>query len=971
MHCLNKHNLKKSSHFDSIIAAMGFTRKRCVAKDCNSGASTSGENVQLNRFRDHTKKAWIDKINRKDWKWTKDSRLCSKHFLPSDYTTESKDKNKSRQKSLGTKKPTLKDDAIPIFFGKMKNDNSRTTTLSSAEKRTEIAKKKAEEIDSVQNLEDLLEKMKEFVLPVNVLKVNNNQDNSVSYLKISLTGTPSVTFCVTIHLSMDLTIWFNGEKVSVCDLIKEAPAKLKSLSCLKKLLVILDEKKIDEKIKSEEEMIDEIVEKIDELPTQSRKINFIKEQLFLVLKKPQGRRYSKELLAMACMWENVSHALYKQIQLDDVITLPTAKHVRRLTSALTVDFDLSENTVAYLKLRMKKLLKKDLSINLILDEIYSLQSVLYANGSFFGNEGNLITKTLLCIMIKSVAGKYRDIVSMTPITNISSEKIYETWMKVVKKLTELKFDVVCTTGDNHKSNMKFYTTHLCKGKLRSYIEHPFATGKKIFLLFDATHLLKCIYNNFRAKESFVCPPFNGAGPNKYPSFGSIEQLHSLELGAPIKFAHKLSDKVLNPLALEKTNVSLATSVFDESTINALSYYGESGMPGFADTAEFLQIIKNWWDVLNVKPPCKGKHKRNKFMEKIDPNNNQEVREYFQRFSTWIKKWQSEFPDFGPRNPTFKALLQTTSATMDLCDYLIENDNDIGYVLLGFLQQDFLESRFGWWRQLSGGNYFCQVLQFLQAEKTIRLRNLVTDGYNLSDIRDVFKASNDEKDDLLTQQSNEALSMMENFKFMSLGTDDKPITYYVAGYIARQLMTKTECEDCQTMFSKDKEPLNVEIDKTGATEDETRAGEAFVDSINRGGLIKPTDLLNIIAAHTNDFWKYIKLNPDILKHFLSSVNCQSLFTKVFLEKIDESAATDSILNATCRSGHKFTPFVTHISNAMFNMFGKNFASEANSKIHQQRKREKSKVEEEEGEEKSAKQKRNPSLMKQQKLKSSKL
>ena len=166
-------------------------------------------------------------------------------------------------------------------------------------------------------------------------------------------------------------------------------------------------------------------------------------------------------------------------------------------------------------------------------------------------------------------------------------------------------------------------------------------------------------------------------------------------------------------------------------------------------------------------------------------------------------------------------------------------------------------------------------------------------------------------------------------------------------------------------------MNVEIDKTGATEDETRAGEAFVDSINRGGLIKPTDLLNIIAAHTNDFWKYIKLNPDILKHFLSSVNCQSLFTKVFLEKIDESAATDSILNATCRSGHKFTPFVTLISNAMFNMFGKNFASEASSKIHQQRKREKSKVEEEEGEEKSAKQKRNPSLMKQQKLKSSKL
>ena len=50
--------------------------------------------------------------------------------------------------------------------------------------------------------------------------------------------------------------------------------------------------------------------------------------------------------------------------------------------------------------------------------------------------------------------------------------------------------------------------------------------------------------------------------------------------------------------------------------------------------------------------------------------------------------------------------------MDLCEYLIQNDNDIGYVLLGLLQQDFLESRFGWWRQLTGGNYFAQVIQFL-------------------------------------------------------------------------------------------------------------------------------------------------------------------------------------------------------------------------------------------------------------------
>ena len=165
--------------------------------------------------------------------------------------------------------------------------------------------------------------------------------------------------------------------------------------------------------------------------------------------------------------------------------------------------------MVYLKLRKVSLHPKDLNINVILDEVYSQQSVQYVNGTFYGNEANSITKTMLSVMLKSVAGGYRDIVSMVPITNISSEKIYEVWKNVVKRTTELEFNVVATTADNHSSNMKFFTTHLCGGTLKSFIMNPFALTKKIFILFDPTHLLKCIYHNFRAIPSFVVPPFDG------------------------------------------------------------------------------------------------------------------------------------------------------------------------------------------------------------------------------------------------------------------------------------------------------------------------------------------------------------------------------------------------------------------------------------------------------------------------------
>ena len=44
-----------------------------------------------------------------------------------------------------------------------------------------------------------------------------------------------------------------------------------------------------------------------------------------------------------------------------------------------------------------------------------------------------------------------------------------------------------------------------------------------------------------------------------------------------------------------------------------------------------------------------------------------------------------------------------------------------YVLSGYFQDDPLEKRFGTNRQLNGANYFGSVKQFLEAEKSIRVK----------------------------------------------------------------------------------------------------------------------------------------------------------------------------------------------------------------------------------------------------------
>ena len=223
-------------------------------------------------------------------------------------------------------------------------------------------------------------------------------------------------------------------------------------------------------------------------------------------------------------------------------------------------------------------------------------------------------------------------------------------------------------------------------------------------------------------------------------------------------------------------------------------------------------------------------------------------------------------------------------------------------------------------------------------------------------------------------------MITSFNFSGLKMYDKPITYYVAGYIARRLIKMTNCENCHNLFSDKKEPISVEVDTTDASAEQLKAGNEFVDEISRGGLIKPSQLLNVVAAHANELWRYIKNNNDVLTTLISSANSRAVFTKTFISKLKERSTTKSIVEAKCKSDHSFSDYVPIVSNVMFNIFAKNFAAEANSAIHKERKRNKTKDKKDndkgnssnidDDEKPSKKLKRDPCSMKQKKLSSQK-
>ena len=332
------------------------------------------------------------------------------------------------------------------------------------------------------------EKISKSELPGNVHKILENQ--SLSFVKLLLDPKPEIGYCLKLDSSMDLEIWVKDVKLSEADLRENCfpLSSIHSVSIVINILRALEE--MMNNFKTGEKIIENIVDQLKNtsLWETDAKIKFLCEQLMLAVKPPHGRRYSPDVLALACMWQNVSPALYRQIQSDGILTLPNYKYVRRLSSALTVDFNLSDSTIVYLSARMAKLSERELHVNVMVDEVYCQKSVQYSNGVFYGNENNSITRTLLCVMVKSVAGSYRDVVVMSPITQINHEIIYEVWKNVVMKISDIGFDVVATMTDGHKSNVKMFKDDICQGKLTTAVPNPYDVEKKIFLLFDPPHL---------------------------------------------------------------------------------------------------------------------------------------------------------------------------------------------------------------------------------------------------------------------------------------------------------------------------------------------------------------------------------------------------------------------------------------------------------------------------------------------------
>ena len=97
-------------------------------------------------------------------------------------------------------------------------------------------------------------------------------------------------------------------------------------------------------------------------------------------------------------------------------------------------------------------------------------------------------------------------VGIYPIKNLKAETEKDCFDKVMLLLHEVGLNVVGLSVDNAAANRKFFKDYLCDGVWKESIHNQY-TGGKMFLIFDPTHVVKNICNNFLNRGVLELPDF--------------------------------------------------------------------------------------------------------------------------------------------------------------------------------------------------------------------------------------------------------------------------------------------------------------------------------------------------------------------------------------------------------------------------------------------------------------------------------
>ena len=667
--------------------------------------------------------------------------------------------------------------------------------------------------------------------------------------EFSVTYRPNVCFSLRIFHDLSVSIWINDIKLHHSELswlLGHTKGKLTLWSQLSNLLTRYASNIVEQDSVSTCHTIATVVEELGVTISKQPTCSFLAEQIRLLCTSPKARRYSVDMIISGFSFYHRSRACY--LELQKVLVLPSIRVLRDISSNLSVGGNLSH---AYLHNKAKCLEPRELIVNLQIDEVHIKSKLVYESGKLIGNadnsEENKPANRLQCFLISSIMSPNRDVVPLIPVQKMDAEYLTSLLKDVITTVTRAGYTIISIISENNVINRKSFISLGGCDQLVPSMKNP-VNDKTIVFLFDSVHLLKSVRNNWinlkNYLKTFTFPDIDDNSVILHASFIHLETMYNLEADSTLKQAYRLTIKALHPHSIERQNVRLALKIFDDTTAKALLNLGpkHTNLLNWLGTSKFISTIIKLWDMLNVKSYNKGLRLRKEDANVFD-NVSDDRLEWMERFVVWLNVWKSYNTQHDSGflyKETFLALSHTVSTFVIMIRDLLSN-GVLDYVLTGKFQTDQLESRFGHYRQLSGSNYLVSVADVLQSEKKLKVKRLLrlyTASKGTVSIKNYLSTFGECTGDKVDT------NFVDQFPYSNLDTlaikdDDLPALLLVAGYVARKGMEKSTCISCKEIFGSTQKPLNLDINMEHF---------AYFDSINRGGLIYPTNFLfNILLC----------------------------------------------------------------------------------------------------------------------------
>lgn len=319
---------------------------KCCVPRCSSGYSSVKNPRKKISFFQFPKGAderhkWLRAIRRTDYVPTDYSKVCSLHFVDTDFETDRKDSNRWRSGGR-LKKKILKIDAVPSIFPHFPSYLQGRATSRRSERATSTSRLDSENLDLlssiaafeeddvITSLDDLKSKFRASTSTSNFVLIENICNDSLVFAEFADDLPPKVVKSVVVSQELSFVAYEGNNTLP--DHVYKSGMKFSSsivrFSDFLNLLAYVHNHVMESApLVEAEKLLTSHAENADISSITVQKLFFICEQLqFLINPK---KCFSANLLTLGILWKAHSTSCYKAILSEGVLTLPSQRTQRR------------------------------------------------------------------------------------------------------------------------------------------------------------------------------------------------------------------------------------------------------------------------------------------------------------------------------------------------------------------------------------------------------------------------------------------------------------------------------------------------------------------------------------------------------------------------------------------------------------------------------------------------------------------